>query len=251
MKIFIIIFTLISCGKPQLPGSRKKRYSAQDPAHSKNVEARSPTGYNPQIVNTPSSEVEEPVVKAPSLPQPAPNPVKTKPQPTDGNYEIEVGGLYGATVYIPRANKKFPVIVWGNGCKAGSQKYRSMLKNVAKQGYIVVQSAAELSNKSVSNCEAHSNFYTPLTQLASNIKSSPHSKMDNSKIIFAGHSMGASAAIAASRNFSSTPAVVAFTPCVYYDQNFGGLPKPTLVLEAGSYTVDGRTWHRLRMAVSF
>ena len=52
--------------------------------------------------------------------------------------------------------------------------------------------------------------------------------------------MGGSAAIKASRNYSSTSAVVAFTPCVYYDKSYGGLPKPSLILEAGSYTVFGK-----------
>ena len=97
-----------------------------------------------------------------------------------------------------------------------------------------------LQQKNVSTCEAHSNFYTILGNLASEVRSSNIKSFNKNKIIFAGHSMGASAAIAASRAYSYNVATIAFTPCVYYDHNQPGLPNPTLLLETNDYNVKGK-----------
>ena len=97
-----------------------------------------------------------------------------------------------------------------------------------------------LQQKNVETCEAHSNFYTILGNLASEVRSSNIKSFNKNKIIFAGHSMGASAAIAASRAYSYNVATIAFTPCVYYDHNQPGLPNPTLLLESNDYNVKGK-----------
>ena len=242
-SMVIVCLAIVGCGKSKLTYSRsqssqadKEQYSnatpivVENPSQNYNI----PAPVEPRVVAPPT--IIRPIQQQPSIrPQPARPPV-----PQDGQYQVDVGGLYGATAYVPKVNKKFPVIIWGNGCKSPSMLYRSMLTNVAKQGYVIIQYGRDLSNSS--DCQANSDFYLPLTQLASQIRRSPHSRMDSSKIIFAGHSMGGSAAIKASRNYSSTSAVVAFTPCVYYDKNYGGLPKPSLILEAGSYTVFGQDY---------
>ncbi len=97
MKLLLSLLVLVSCGKPQLPGTSAKRFTAKKQTNSQYADVIHPLGYDHQIVNTPSTQVEEPV--APTLP--TPNPIANPPQPTDGNYEIEVGSLYGATVYAP------------------------------------------------------------------------------------------------------------------------------------------------------
>lgn len=121
--------------------------------------------------------------------------------------------LYERTIFFPKemteSNKKYPVVVWGNGTFVTSKVYEELLSQIASKGYIVVANNDRFCGTGIS--ESVSVEYI----ISEGKKSSSifYNKVDAEHIGAGGHSQGGQSAVNSSVRNSKIDCVYDIQGC--------------------------------------
>ena len=157
-------------------------------------------------------------------------------------YSVKLDGLiYQRTVFFPKemtsSNKKYPVVVWGNGTFVTSTVYEEILSEISSKGYIVVACNSRFCGPGVSE-SASVDYIISEGKKSSSIF---YNKVDAEHIGSAGHSQGGMSAVNASRLNSKIDCVFDIQGCQpAYEAS--KLKVPTFFVTSTNDIIVGSSW---------
>ena len=151
------------------------------------------------------------------------------------------GLLIDHVVYFPkdmdRSNKKYPVVVWGNGTFASWEHYEELLSQIAAGGYIVVGNTDSFCGSGLTE-SASVDF---IINENKDSKSIFYNKVDVEHIGAGGHSQGGMSAVNAARRNSYIDCVFDVQGCqLKYEAS--KLNVPTFFITATEDTIVSSSW---------
>ncbi len=127
--------------------------------------------------------------------------------------QYDDGQLIDHAVFFPKdmaaSNKKYPVVVWGNGTFASWDAYEELLSQIAAGGYIVVANTDRFCGSGLTESESV-NF---IISEGSDKNSIFYNKVDAEHIGSAGHSQGGMSAVNSARLNSKIDCVFDIQGC--------------------------------------
>jgi dienelactone hydrolase len=129
-------------------------------------------------------------------------------------YSVKLNDLlYKRTVFFPKemttSNKKYPVVVWGNGTFVTSSVYEEILSQIASKGYIVVATNDRFCGAGISESVSVEYIISEGKKSGSVF----YNKIDAEHIGSAGHSQGGMSAVNSSRLNSKIDCVFDIQGC--------------------------------------
>jgi dienelactone hydrolase len=151
------------------------------------------------------------------------------------------GLLIDHVVYYPKdlttSNKKYPVVVWGNGTFADWDNYQELLSKIAAGGYIVVANTDSFCGTGVTE-SASVNF---IIKEGKDSKSMFYNKVDAEHVGAGGHSQGGMSAVNSSRLNSKIDCVFDVQGCQLKSEA-AQLKVPTFFVTSTQDAIVSSSW---------
>lgn len=152
---------------------------------------------------------------------------------TDGAYTISsqslpAAGFGGATVYSPNKPGKYPLVAVSPGFVAKRIKMAGLGRRLATHGYVVVV----IDTRTLLDFpSSRGNQLLAALKAASLVTTGPAAgKIDVSRQVVAGHSMGGGGAMEAAAAASNIKAVVAYAPFNFWSTPYRRISAPTAII---------------------
>lgn len=155
--------------------------------------------------------------------------------------KFDDGLLIDHVVYYPKdmttSNKKYPVVVWGNGTFATWRSYTELLSKIAEGGYIVVANTDRYCGTGVTE-SASVDF---IIKEGKDSNSMFYNKVDAEHVGAGGHSQGGMSAVNASRQNTAIDCVFDVQGCQFQSEA-SQLKVPTFFVTATQDDIVSSSW---------
>lgn len=121
-----------------------------------------------------------------------------------GDFKLLSGHVVFYPTELENKNDKWPVIVWANGTECAPVLYTNLLKELARNGYVVVASSKMMAADGKDQC----NSIDYIFGLNENSKSQFYNKIDTSRVGAVGHSQGGRSSVNAAQQDERIKCVV-------------------------------------------
>lgn len=157
-------------------------------------------------------------------------------------YSVKLNDLlYKRTVFFSKemttSNKKYPVVVWGNGTFVTSSVYEEILSQIASKGYIVVATNDRFCGAGISESVSVEYIISEGKKSGSVF----YNKIDAEHIGSAGHSQGGMSAVNSSRLNSKIDCVFDIQGC-QFSYEAAKLTVPTFFVTATQDNIVPSSW---------